>query len=71
MPDLIMITGPQAVGKMTVEQELAKLTNFKLFHNHMSIDLVNNFLAIVLKKDRIWLKCLELICLNIFLKALF
>ena len=43
MPDLIMITGPQAVGKMTVGQELAKLTNFKLFHNHMSIDLVNNF----------------------------
>lgn len=45
MPDLIMITGPQAVGKMTVGQELAKLTNFKLFHNHMSIDLVNNFFS--------------------------
>jgi hypothetical protein len=39
----ILITGPQAVGKMTVGQELAKITNLKLFHNHMSIELVLNF----------------------------
>lgn len=52
MPDLIMITGPQAVGKMTVEQELAKLTNFKLFHNHMSIDLVNNFFSYSTKEGQ-------------------
>jgi hypothetical protein len=36
----IMIFGPQAVGKMTVGQELAKITNLKLFHNHMTIDLL-------------------------------
>lgn len=36
----IWILGPQAVGKMTVGQELAKRTNMKLFHNHMTIDLV-------------------------------
>ena len=36
----IMIIGPQAVGKMTVGQELAKITGLKLFHNHMSIELV-------------------------------
>lgn len=30
----ILITGPQAVGKMTVGQELEKITNLKLFHNH-------------------------------------
>ncbi|MEK7766820.1 MAG: AAA family ATPase, partial [bacterium] len=35
-----MIVGPPAVGKMTVGQELAKLTGFKLFHNHQTIDLV-------------------------------
>ncbi len=35
--------GPQAVGKMTVGQELEKITNLKLFHNHMSIELVLNF----------------------------
>ena len=39
----ILITGPQAVGKMTVGQELAKITNLKLFHNHMTIELVLNF----------------------------
>ncbi|WP_419887863.1 AAA family ATPase [Neobacillus niacini] len=37
---LILIFGPQAVGKMTVGQELAKITDLKLFHNHMTIELV-------------------------------
>jgi shikimate kinase len=40
---LVVIFGPLAVGKMTVGQELAKLTGLKLFHNHMTIDLVANF----------------------------
>lgn len=40
---LVIIFGPQAVGKMTVGQELMKLTDLKLFHNHMTIDLVGNF----------------------------
>ncbi|MCR8656420.1 AAA family ATPase [Paenibacillus endoradicis] len=40
---LIIIFGPQAVGKMTVGQSLAEITNLKLFHNHMTIDLVSNF----------------------------
>jgi hypothetical protein len=39
----IVIFGPPAVGKMTVGYELARLTGFKLFHNHMTIDLVLNF----------------------------
>jgi hypothetical protein len=37
---LIIITGPHAVGKMTVGQELTKITPLKLFHNHISIELV-------------------------------
>ncbi|MCB0114109.1 MAG: AAA family ATPase [Caldilineaceae bacterium] len=40
---LVIIFGPPAVGKMTVGAELAKLTGFKLFHNHMTIELVLNF----------------------------
>ncbi|WP_110113508.1 AAA family ATPase [Bacillus sp. CGMCC 1.16541] len=36
----VLLFGPQAVGKMTVGQELQKLTDLKLFHNHMTIDLV-------------------------------
>jgi hypothetical protein len=38
-----MILGPTAVGKMTVGQELAKLTGFKLLYNHMVVDLVTEF----------------------------
>ncbi|WP_088069315.1 DEAD/DEAH box helicase family protein [Gottfriedia luciferensis] len=40
---LVLLFGPQAVGKMTVGHELEKITNLKLFHNHMTIDLVSNF----------------------------
>jgi tRNA uridine 5-carbamoylmethylation protein Kti12 len=40
---LVLLIGPPAVGKMTVGQELAKLTGLKLFHNHMSLELVNQF----------------------------
>ena len=36
----VLITGPQAVGKMTVGQELVKITNLKLLHNHMTIELL-------------------------------
>jgi hypothetical protein len=37
---LVLLFGPQAVGKMTVGQELQKITDLKLFHNHMTIDLL-------------------------------
>ena len=40
MPNFIMICGPQAVGKMTVGQELAKITGYKLFYNHMTIEML-------------------------------
>ena len=48
---LVLIFGPQAVGKMTVGQELAKITGLKLFHNHMTIDLVSNFFHIIRQKE--------------------
>ena len=40
MPKFVIIVGPQAVGKMTVGQELTKITNLKLLHNHMTIELL-------------------------------
>jgi len=40
MPKFVVIIGPQAVGKMTVGQELSKITGYKLFYNHMTIELV-------------------------------
>lgn len=39
----ILLFGPQAVGKMTVGHELTKITDLKLFHNHMSIELFHPF----------------------------
>lgn len=41
--NLVVIFGPPAVGKMTVGYELAKLTGMKVFHNHMTIDLILEF----------------------------
>ena len=40
---LVILFGPPAVGKMTVAWELARITGLKLFHNHMSLELVNQF----------------------------
>ena len=37
---LVVIFGPPAVGKMTVGLELERLTGFRLFHNHMTVDPV-------------------------------
>lgn len=37
---LVTILGNSAVGKMTVGQELAKITDLRLFHNHMTIEPV-------------------------------
>lgn len=35
---LLFLIGDAAVGKMTVGQELMKITDLRLFHNHMTIE---------------------------------
>lgn len=37
---LLFMIGDSAVGKMTVGQELVKITDFRLFYNHMTIEPV-------------------------------
>jgi hypothetical protein len=37
---LLLLFGDGAVGKMTVGQELCKITDLRLFHNHMTIEPV-------------------------------
>lgn len=37
---LVLLFGSAAVGKMTVGQELMKITDLRLFHNHMTIEPV-------------------------------
>ena len=48
MPKFVLIIGPQAVGKMTVGQELSKISGYKLFYNHMTIE----FLRLIFDYDR-------------------
>ena len=39
---LVFFYGPPAAGKLTVATELSRLTGFKLFHNHVSIQFVQS-----------------------------
>jgi AAA domain len=39
---LVFVYGPPAVGKLTVSTELAKITGYRLFHNHLSVDFVRS-----------------------------
>lgn len=42
--NLIVIYGPPACGKFTIAQELSKITSYKLFHNHLTLDLIKTIL---------------------------
>ena len=57
---LVFIHGAPAVGKLTVARELASLTGFPLFHNHLTVDLVSSLFAFgtpsfVRLREQIWL----------------
>lgn len=39
--NMIFIYGPPASGKLTIAKELASLTNYKVFHNHQTRDIVH------------------------------
>lgn len=38
--NLVMLHGLPGVGKLTIARELAKQTGYRLFHNHLTVDLV-------------------------------
>ena len=37
---LILLYGPPAVGKLTIAKEIARLTGFTVFHNHLTVNVV-------------------------------
>jgi len=61
---LVFLWGLPASGKLTVAKELAALTGYKLFHNHLTVDLLlavfpfgsKEFIAL---REEIWLSVFE------------
>ncbi len=43
--ELVILYGPPGVGKLTVAQQLAERTGYKLFHNHLTTDLVTSIFS--------------------------
>lgn len=58
---LIFLYGLPGVGKLTVARELARLTGFKVFHNHLAVDLVESLFEFgsrpfVELREKVWLE---------------
>jgi hypothetical protein len=57
---LIFIYGMPATGKLTVARELARITGFNVFHNHLAVDLLLSIFEFGSKpfvelREEIWL----------------
>ena len=57
---LIFLHGLPGVGKLTVARELAQLTGFPVFHNHLAVDLVGSVFEFgsppfVELREKVWL----------------
>jgi hypothetical protein len=64
---LIFIYGLPASGKLTVAQELVAITGYKLFHNHLVVDLLLSVFdfgspEFVALREEIWLSIFEQAC---------
>ncbi len=58
---LVFLHGLPGVGKLTVARELAKLTGFRVFHNHLAVDLVAAVFefgspSFVELREKVWLE---------------
>ena len=64
---LVFIYGLPATGKLTVAVELAAMTGYKLFHNHLAVDLLLSVFdfgspPFVELREDIWLSVFEQAC---------
>jgi hypothetical protein len=61
---LVFLHGPPAVGKLTVAAELVSMTSFRLFYNHLTVDLVASVFefgnpGFVDLREEIWLSVFQ------------
>ena len=66
---LVVIYGPPASGKLTVARQLSRLTNLKIFHNHLTVDLLLSVFefgspAFVALREQIWLSVMLEACVT-------
>ena len=64
---LVIIYGPPASGKLTIAQHLSQLTNLKIFHNHLTVDLLLSVFefgspSFVALREQIWLSVMLEAC---------
>src|SRR5271156_4120318 len=64
---LIFIYGMPAAGKLTVARELAAITGLRLFHNHLTVDLLLSTFEFGSPRfgslrEQIWLSVFEEAC---------
>jgi len=62
--NLIFIHGLPGVGKLTVATELSRLTGYRLFHNHLTVDLLTSVFEFgsepfIDLRESIWLSVFE------------
>ncbi|RJQ27706.1 shikimate kinase [Candidatus Parcubacteria bacterium] len=65
--NLIFIYGLPGVGKLTVAKELSKLTNYQIFHNHLTVNLVGSIFSFGSEpftklREEIWLRVFDYAC---------
>lgn len=65
---LIIIYGATAVGKLTTAKELSRKTGYHILHNHMTIDLAENFFTFNSKPFRNLIRKIRLDIVNELLK---
>ena len=63
---LVLLYGPPAVGKYTIGIELAARTGFRLFHNHLTVNLVS---AVFERDSEVWLRVLRSVRRDILTEA--
>jgi shikimate kinase len=64
---VVYLYGPPGVGKLTVGTELAALTGFRLFHNHLTVNLAT---AIFPRESPAWVRMIRHVRRHVFAEVM-